>query len=83
MTKVNIALLRQLKIIAHEALIIHSEATCLLVEQGSFCDECGETKPKSGFYPLIACGPGSVSGLICNDCDREIRARIEREKRDD
>ena len=36
------------------------------------CRECGDTKPKHGFYPLygMAVGPGiyQTSSLICNRC---------------
>ncbi len=31
-----------------------------------FCDRCGETEPKHGFYPLWHYP--SVSGLTCNKC---------------
>jgi len=58
MTKVN---LEQL----HEAKAI--------LDKGWFCDECGKTDPPSGFYPLWAHGPNSLSGLLCNDCDRKLR----------
>jgi len=81
MAKVNVDLFRQLQTISREALSIWGEALRLLDKQGLFCDECGEVAPKNGFYPLIVHGPSSVSGLTCNDCDREIRARIKREKK--
>lgn len=72
-TKVNIGVLRQIQAVAHDALAIWGEALRLLMAPGLFCDECGDTKPESGFYPLIAHGPNSISGLICNDCDRKTR----------
>ncbi len=31
-----------------------------------FCDICGDTKPKHGFYPLYHYP--SVSGITCNRC---------------
>jgi len=46
-----------------------------ILDKGWFCDECGETDPPSGFYPLYAHGPNSLSGLLCNDCDRKLKER--------
>lgn len=43
---------------------------------GMFCDQCGETDPKHGFYPLQAMGfDGSgnsmgYTGFTCNKCAR-------------
>ena len=61
MTKVNLEQLREAKPI---------------LAKGWFCDECGDTNPPSGFYPLWSFGPNSLSGLICNDCDRKIREQV-------
>ena len=33
-----------------------------------FCDECGETAPSHGFYPLYH--SPSLSGVTCNPCRR-------------
>ncbi len=46
-----------------------------------FCDECGDTNPKHGFYPL-GHGP-SISGLTCNRCrlsDEEYREKFKEKK---
>lgn len=42
-----------------------------IVALGMFCDECGETKPEGGFYPLGILGPKSISGFVCNNCRRK------------
>lgn len=45
-------------------------------EHVMFCDQCGETDPKHGFYPLQAMGfdaDGNSmghTGLTCNKCAR-------------
>lgn len=44
-----------------------------------FCDECGETEPESKFYPLGIFGPDSMSGSICNDCEKQMREEIQGE----
>ena len=44
-----------------------------ILGRGWFCDNCGETDPPSGFYPLWAHGPHSLTGLLCNDCDRKLK----------
>jgi len=40
-----------------------------------FCDICGIVNPPDHFYPLGIHGPDSISGLICNTCERELRAK--------
>lgn len=66
--KVNVELLRQLQKSAAEAQSLYLAAAS---EHYPFCDQCGETDPVNGFYPLGIGGPGSISGLICNDCRQE------------
>ncbi|NIM44921.1 MAG: hypothetical protein GTN80_03725 [Nitrososphaeria archaeon] len=45
--------------------------------EGWFCDDCGETHPKHGFYPLQAMGfraDGTSmghTGMHCNKCRRD------------
>jgi hypothetical protein len=40
---------------------------------GMFCDQCGDLRPVDGFYPLCSSGPDSISGCICNSCEKEMR----------
>ena len=40
-----------------------------------FCQDCGETDPSDGFYPLLIVGPTSLSPLLCKPC--EITRRLE------
>lgn len=46
------------------------------------CRDCGDTKPKHGFYPLLgmAIGEGiyQTSGLICNRCALTDEEYLER-----
>lgn len=38
-----------------------------------FCQDCGETEPKGGFYPVSIDGPTSLSPYLCNACERGAR----------
>lgn len=40
---------------------------------GVFCNMCGETNPKHGFYPLMVMGAGRCSPVDCNKCRRSIK----------
>ena len=45
-----------------------------------FCDRCGETEPEDGFYPgggffVSRSRHASLSGILCNDCDKQMRIR--------
>lgn len=42
---------------------------------GMFCQYCGETDPKNGFYPMTCGCSDSVSSLLCNDCDKKLREK--------
>lgn len=63
---------------AHEAFFEYNR---LITEYGGkygmFCDDCGETDPKHGFYPLQAMGFNADgtsmghTGLHCNKCRRD------------
>ena len=37
-----------------------------------YCCKCGETEPKSAFYPMT-CSTWEPSFLICNDCEKKQR----------
>lgn len=39
----------------------------------NFCQVCGETDPKDGFYPLFMGTLDSISMLMCNKCENEAR----------
>ena len=71
--KVDLELLRKVDEIQEMVLKIQSLTSGILFEHPYFCDRCGETEPESGFYPLWAHGPGSLSGLMCNDCEKQMR----------
>jgi len=57
--KVNLDVLREAQEIRAEHLL--------------FCQDCGETEPANGFYPMGIRGPDSLSTLLCNDCEQERR----------
>lgn len=57
------------------AMVLQEQSVALMshiARLGTFCDECGETNPPSGFYPLQTGGEGSLSGYRCNTCMEEI-----------
>ncbi len=58
--KVNIELLKEAQRIRRE----HSE----------FCQDCGETDPPNGFYPMGVFDSESISDLLCNECEAKRRA---------
>ena len=45
-----------------------------------FCDDCGRISPECGFYPMFISGPGSISGLICIDCEAKQRKAVEQKE---
>ena len=43
---------------------------------GWFCQDCGDTEPKSDFYPMSISSGTSPSCLLCNDCEQKRRGRF-------
>lgn len=66
--------LGSLHVMQETAKALQEQAVALMsyiARLGMFCDECGETDPEGGFYPLQTGGKGSLSGYRCNACMRE------------
>jgi len=79
MAKVNLEMVKVIQGFAEELRQVLLSTQVALSDLGPFCDDCGETEPASGFYPMQAIiSPGSVSGLICNDCERKRRDQASR-----
>lgn len=76
MAKVDLVLARKMQDKAAELEKVARDIRRWLFDLGMFCDECGETEPTSHFYPMWACGPNSVSGLLCNDCEAALRQLV-------
>ncbi len=80
--------IRQAETISEDRAELLGKAEISWHNHPMFCDECGETKPEDGFYPgsgfTVYTGPnqycsatrsGSLSGILCNDCDKQMRIR--------
>jgi len=40
---------------------------------GVFCQDCGETEPECGFYPMWIFTNTSLSEYLCLDCEKRRR----------
>ena len=76
--RLDLGSLRKMQDVAKALQAQAMEILSYIARLGMFCDECGETKPESGFYPLMKDGMGSLSGYTCNDCMgyTEIRSPV-------
>lgn len=69
MAKVDIGLTRALQKFAEELGQMALDIRVSIADLGDFCQDCGETDPLSGFYPMEISGPDSVSPFLCNACE--------------
>ena len=44
-----------------------------ILDEVSFCQDCGETEPDEGFYPMYIWSTGKLSSLLCKKCERKRR----------
>lgn len=75
MATVELQLARALKNFVDQMEEIVAKAREAITALGPFCDDCGESDPLSGFYPMEIIGPDSISGLLCNACEEARRDR--------
>lgn len=71
MSKIDLELVKELAMLKGDLFKLLGQALRLEMSLGNFCKYCGEMNPENGFYPLIAYGPESISGLMCNSCARQ------------
>lgn len=80
--------IRQAETISEDKAELIGKADIIWHNNPVFCDRCGETHPKNGFYSTLsfqgsnvslflsrASRSDSLSGILCNDCDRQMRLR--------
>ena len=80
--------IRQAETISEDRAELLGKADIIWKNHPIFCDKCGETDPENGFYPgsgfTVYAGEsrfspiaryGSLSGLPCNDCDKQMRVQ--------
>ena len=49
------------------------KAQKIKAEHSVFCQDCGETDPEGGFYPMHIWGPNSLTTLLCKPCEQKRR----------
>ena len=80
--------IRQAEKISEDRAELLGKADIIWHNHPVFCDRCGETHPKNGFYSTLSFhGTGgmfgigkigrsdSLTGVICNDCNKQMRVR--------
>jgi len=75
MAKVNLELMRVLHNFAKDLEGIGLRIRTSVDSLGAFCQDCGETDPLSGFYPMRIGSSDSLSDLLCNACEQARRDR--------